>query len=209
MNLSPIPRLTELKVEDKAELTKIETRGFFGSSLKRIEIPRSVETIGDSCFADCTRLASVAFQAGSQLHAIGNSLFADCAFTEFIVPAAVCPLGERCFAQSGLRRIAFESDVNLMDIGAFSFEGTKIIRIHIPSSISRLRQNILGPIPNSRKSKTMPFQTANLAKSLFRPQSKQFLEIGFNKRNPFVQLHSKNHQKSRLKSSISVRRCDR
>jgi hypothetical protein len=184
MNLSPIPRLTELKVEDKAELTKIETRGFFGSSLKRIEIPRSVETIGDSCFADCTRLASVAFQAGSQLHAIGYSLFADCAFTEFIVPAAVCPLGERCFAQSGLRRIAFESDVNLMDIGAFSFEGTKIIRIHIPSSISRLRQNIFAGVSTIEPLTFGPIPThGNRRKCLFKLPTWQNHYSGHNRNN--------------------------
>ena len=42
------------------------------TSLTSIEIPASVETIGNSAFSDCSSLATVTFEKGSRLKTIGD-----------------------------------------------------------------------------------------------------------------------------------------
>ena len=48
------------------------------TSLTSIEIPASVEIIGEAAFKGCSKLANVTFEKGSQLKTIGEQAFSNC-----------------------------------------------------------------------------------------------------------------------------------
>lgn len=48
------------------------------SSLKSIQIPSSITSIGDACFVNCSSLADLSFDVESELQSIGKSAFRNC-----------------------------------------------------------------------------------------------------------------------------------
>ncbi len=72
-------------------ITKIDGSAFNNNwSLTQIEIPASVEDIGDWAFQWCGRVTKVTFEEGSKLKTIGQSAFSSCKqVKEFVVPEGV------------------------------------------------------------------------------------------------------------------------
>jgi hypothetical protein len=61
---------------------------FARSSLKLITVPRSVEIIGDSCFAGCGFLVCVEFEQGTQISCIGKTAFLGTRISHVLIPVA-------------------------------------------------------------------------------------------------------------------------
>ena len=59
-------------------LESIGAGWFKSTSIKTINIPKSVKTIGENAFLQCGALTSVTFAQDSQLTAIENRAFKDC-----------------------------------------------------------------------------------------------------------------------------------
>ncbi len=70
--------------------------GFRKTGLMSIVVPKSVKYIGN--FDDCTHLASVTFEEGSQLETIGSDCFTgDNSLTKLIIPEGVSSIGTAAF----------------------------------------------------------------------------------------------------------------
>ena len=80
-------------------LKRIENGAFRGcGKLEDIEIPTSVEEIGEMCFYECSSLSRVTFGSGSVLKRIGKEAFRGCKeLREIQLPASVEEIGEKCF----------------------------------------------------------------------------------------------------------------
>ena len=129
------------------------------TSLTSIEIPASVETIGNSAFYGCSSLATVTFEKGSRLKTIGDEppinngfygAFNNCtSLTSIEIPASVekIPGGAFCGCTS-LTTVTFEKDSQLRTIGGYTFNGdhgafsdcTALTSIVIPASVEKIEQ---------------------------------------------------------------------
>lgn len=79
---------------DGHPVTAIGEGAFGGSTLTGLNIPKSVITISDDAFRDCTLLKSVDFEDGSLLIHIGNSAFRGCSsLKEISIPDSVEVIG--------------------------------------------------------------------------------------------------------------------
>lgn len=109
------------------------------SSLTSIEIPASVETIGDHAFLRCHSLAKVTFEKGSKLKEISgygyyvekrypathwHGVFSDCPITSIEIPASVESISACAFSPcSQLASVTFEKGSMLKTIGGKSVYG--------------------------------------------------------------------------------------
>ena len=108
-------------------LVTIGAEVFYQSKLKSIEIPASVETIEAAAFRNCSSLATVTFEKGSQLKTIGGGYsssyyygaFSDCyALTSIEIPASVETIEAAAFMGcSKLATVTFEKGSQLKTIG--------------------------------------------------------------------------------------------
>ena len=120
---------------------------FYGcTSLTSIEIPASVQTIGEAAFEACVKLATVKFDKESRLETIDSRSFYSCPITTIDIPASVEIIGAAAF--SGCTRLAsvkFESNSQLKAIaggynpsdGAF-YGCTSLTSIEIPASVQTI-----------------------------------------------------------------------
>lgn len=135
--------------------TKIPDGTFANSSIRRIEIPAGVTSIGASAFANCLNLTEViipetvitiggsAFSGCVQLSkinlpknlaTISNGTFNFCAaLTKIDLPANLVTIEGVAFANSGLTEITIPEKVT--KIMANAFANTKITKVVIPESV--------------------------------------------------------------------------
>ena len=121
------------------------------TALTSIEIPASVETIEAAAFKDCSSLATVTFENGSQLKTIGGGssyygAFSYCtALTSIEIPASVETIGASAFKGcSKLATVTFEKESQLKTIGGGSYSSgafsdcTALTSIEIPASVETI-----------------------------------------------------------------------
>ena len=121
------------------------------TALTSIEIPASVETIEAAAFYDCSSLATVTFENGSQLKTIGGGssyygAFSDCtALTSIEIPASVETIKASAFKGcSSLATVTFENGSQLKTIeGGYPSSGTfadctALTSIEIPASVETI-----------------------------------------------------------------------
>lgn len=129
---------------------EIDAFAFSHSGLQSIEIPRSVETIGIGAFGECTDLATVTFEEGSQLKKIEGGYkddlgaFFNCtSLTSIEIPASVENIESSAFQGcTALTTVTFEKGSQLKTIeggdissgGAFE-NCTSLTSIKIPASV--------------------------------------------------------------------------
>ena len=132
--------LTTVTFEKESQLKTIGGDYYYGgafsdcTALTSIEIPASVETIGNTAFSDCSQLATVTFEKGSQLKTIGGGYsssshfgtysdyygaFSDCSsLTSIEIPASVETIEATAFKRcSKLTTVTFEKGSQLKIIG--------------------------------------------------------------------------------------------
>ena len=124
--------LTTVTFEKESQLKTIGGDYYYGAfsdctALTSIEIPASVETIGNTAFAYCSKLATVTFEKGSQLKIIGGGYsssyyygaFLGCSsLTSIEIPASVETIEATAFKRcSKLTTVTFEKGSQLKIIG--------------------------------------------------------------------------------------------
>ncbi len=161
--------LTTVTFEKESQLKTIGGDYYYGAfsdctALTSIEIPASVETIGNTAFKRCSKLATVTFEKGSQLKTIGGGYsssshfgtysdyygaFSDCSsLTSIEIPASVETIEATAFKRcSKLTTITFEKGSLLKTIGggyyssyyhgAFS-DCSSLTSIEIPASVETI-----------------------------------------------------------------------
>ena len=139
---------------------------FYQSKLKTVVIPANVTTIGGSAFENCSSLATVTFEKGSQLKTIAGGYygaFSDCKTLKAIeIPASVETIEASAFKGcSKLTTVTFEKGSQLKTIGGDgSFYGafygcTALTAIEIPASVETIEASAFkGCIYNHRTTKT-------------------------------------------------------
>ena len=123
-------------------ITTVEVTGNTSCAGEAV-IPNTVTSIGYQAFQGATSLASVTFEAGSNLETIGNHAFrATTSLASIIIPASV------------------------NDIGANSFNGSSISSFDIPSGVVRIRQYAFANTHNLT-SVTIPNTVTHLDQAAF------------------------------------------
>ncbi|QIB69709.1 leucine-rich repeat protein [Aminipila butyrica] len=109
-----------------------------GSNLKTIAIPKSVVTIQDKAFSDCSSLTTVTFEEGSQLQSIGADAFGYCTSLLAIqLPSTVKTIGNNAFKNCKyLKTVTFGS--SLESIGDSAFATTKVSVVELPATIKSI-----------------------------------------------------------------------
>ena len=152
--------LKDVTFQEDSQLRTIEGGYSYGAfygctSLTSIEIPASVQTIGEAAFQECTKLATVKFEAGSLLETLegySGSLyygaFYGCtSLTSIEIPASVQTIGAATFQGcSRLADVKFEEGSKLSAIEGYccgygcygAFLGCPLITIDIPTSVQTI-----------------------------------------------------------------------
>lgn len=105
-------------------MKRIDKKAFYGCmKLNEIEIPASVEILGEGCFMNCLALSRVTFSAGIVLNHVQKCAFKGCrGLKQIEIPASVEVLSEECFfVCSSLSRVTFENGNNLKQIEKDAF----------------------------------------------------------------------------------------
>ena len=150
--------LKDVTFQEDSQLRTIEGGYSYGAfygctSLTSIEIPASVQTIGEAAFEACVKLATVKFDKESRLETIDSRSFYSCPITTIDIPASVEIIGAAAF--SGCTRLAsvkFESNSQLKAIaggynpsdGAF-YGCTSLTSIEIPASVQTIGKAAFHP----------------------------------------------------------------
>lgn len=106
---------------EQYKTTFINGSAFIGcTALTSVTFPASVSGIGANAFEGCTALTSVTFSDGAQAN-INGSAFKNCSL---------------------LSSVTFGKDVSLTTIGDNAFEGTALVSIEIPASVTTLGKTV-------------------------------------------------------------------
>ena len=114
--------LKDVTFQEDSQLRTIEGGYSYGAfygctSLTSIEIPASVQTIGEAAFQECTKLATVKFDKESRLKTIAPGSFYRCPITTIDIPASVQTIGEAAFQEcTKLATVRFEHNSQLKSI---------------------------------------------------------------------------------------------
>ena len=142
--------LTTVTFEKESQLKTIGGDYYYGAfsdctALTSIEIPASVETIGNTAFSDCSSLATVTFEKGSRLKTIGNNAYYRCtSLTSIEIPASVETIEKKAFMHcSSLATVTFEKGSQLKTIAGDSYDGafsdcTALTSIELPASVETI-----------------------------------------------------------------------
>ncbi len=135
----------------KSALTTIDTYAFGYSSignatygnpclaLTSVVIPKSVTTIGNFAFANCTGLQSVTFEEGSGLTTLGSNVFMNTALTEITLPKSLKTINTKAFLDcKSLTSVNFEEGSLLTTLGAQFLAGTNVQSFTLPSSVQKI-----------------------------------------------------------------------
>ena len=151
------------KVILPSTLTSIGKSAFRESGLQSIEIPASVETIGNGAFYNCKALTTVTFEKGSQLKKIQGGVdndivcgtFMRCtSLTSIEIPASVETIESTAFSYcKALTTVTFEKGSQLKTIqgdvynnivyGAF-LHCTSLTSIEIPASVETIESIVFN-----------------------------------------------------------------
>ena len=152
--------LTTVTFEKESQLKTIGGDYYYGAfsdctALTSIEIPASVETIGNTAFSDCSSLATVTFEKGSRLKTIGNNAYYRCtSLTSIEIPASVETIEKKAFMHcSSLATVTFEKGSQLKTIAGDSYDGafsdcTALTSIEIPASVETIEATAFYFVPN-------------------------------------------------------------
>ena len=90
-------------------------------TLKTINFPASLTSIGSIKFEGCTNLTSITFEEDSQLESIGLHAFTGCtSLTSVTIPNSVTSIGERAFYEcTNLTSVTIPNSVTSIGLGAF------------------------------------------------------------------------------------------
>ena len=123
----------------------IHGEAFSNTSVTTVNIPNSVETIGNYAFNQCRQLTKVTL--GNSVTSIGNLAFHDCALSSIAIPNSVVSIGQSAFANTKLTSIKIPNSVT--SIGSMAFYQCKSLQsVELSSSVISIGYNAFGECSN-------------------------------------------------------------
>lgn len=117
------------------------------TGLTSIELPDTVESIGENACCECTNLITITIGKNSKLKTIGAAAFKNAQLTnaKVFIPAGVTSIGKEAFYHGstkwGLKEVEFATNSQLQSIGAHAFSNRDIEYIIIPDSVTTIGEN--------------------------------------------------------------------
>lgn len=128
-----------------ASVTTIGAAAFAKTPLKTVFVPSSVKTIEGAAFTDCSRLAEVIFDDGSELEKIGTGGFYGTALASVDIPFSVKTIGAGSFSHTALKSVTIPASVT--DIERSAFSQTSLTSVTIPSSVKAIGKEAFYSCP--------------------------------------------------------------
>ena len=112
------------------------------TSVKSVEIPATVTSIGKNAFTDLSALNSVTFAKNSQLKTIGDNAFDSTSISSISLPASLKTIGEAAFTKCRyLSSVTMQEGV--AEIGASAFSSDRFLSsITLPASLTTLGSGV-------------------------------------------------------------------
>ena len=109
------------------------------NTITSVQIPNTVEEIGDQAFQSCANLATVTFKGESQLKVINQYAFSECSsLTSITIPGSVTSIGNSAFSWcSSLTSITIPSSVKSIGDSAF-YECSSLTSINISEGVTSI-----------------------------------------------------------------------
>jgi hypothetical protein len=128
---------------------------FRGTPLQSISLPRSIEIIGDSCFANCHSLTEVKFAPDCRLHTLKSLAFYSSGLECVTVPRSLRSIGSGCFMGcKALEYVKFEPGSALRQIDTCAMSDCpRLFRCEFPPSVDFIDESVRC-LNESRPSKT-------------------------------------------------------
>jgi hypothetical protein len=138
------------------------------TSVKSIQIPKSVEILGSGCFSNCKSFSEIIFESNCSLTRIESYAFYDSAVTAVNVPGSVVIIGDFSFGRClSLSRLGFVKDSELKELSSTAFsQGPLLVRFSLPVGariVESIRdQGVPDYLPEHRRSRQL-FVNRNLS----------------------------------------------
>ena len=121
--------LKDVTFQEDSQLRTIEGGYSYGAfygctSLTSIEIPASVQTIGEAAFQECTKLATVRFEHNSQLKSIEGGYYRSSSGSDYFSG----PIGA-FYRLPNLRTVDMSNCTQVESIGGYAFYGNSELRL--------------------------------------------------------------------------------
>ncbi len=123
--------LSEIDFGSGSKLKSIGAEAFYGAAITTLNLPASLISIGNDCFAGCNNLTEVV-AIGNSLKSIGDGAFKNTPLRSIIIPGSMDSLGKNVFA--GCRNL---SAISFGQSSKYSFDGNAIYE-KIDSNESKL-----------------------------------------------------------------------
>lgn len=107
------------------------------TSLKKINLPDSIEYIEDSSFEKCTSLKSIKLPLNAKYKKIENRTFASCGLEFIFIPKNVITIGQECFRNSALKKMTI-APWGCKYIEQLAFAHSNLEEVVIPDGVIEL-----------------------------------------------------------------------
>ena len=125
---------------------------FMCVALKEIVLPTSIKTIGRQAFSGCTSLTSIEIPLGVE-EIDQNTFFGCIALYTVIMPSTIKTIADRAFLMcENLESVVIPKSIE--SIGVYSFKGTKLKNINLPSTVTYVSQEAFNDDVNIFKSRS-------------------------------------------------------
>lgn len=125
--------------ESDSKLKTIGTAAFQGSAIPEINIPASVESLGNQVFNQCKNLKSISFEKETSIQTIGDRCFAETIIETIEIPKSMTQIGYGAFILcKNLKTVTFEEEIKIETIGSAAFRESGLIDIKLPESVKTI-----------------------------------------------------------------------
>jgi hypothetical protein len=121
-----------------ASVTEIGIGAFYGTNIKRIDIPYGVIKLGNNTFDQCGQLTHITFP--NTLKIIDENCFTYARFTDVIIPSSVTTIGSGAFGGNfSLAKITINAQITEIPANMLSECGS-LTKVNIPNTVNIIRQ---------------------------------------------------------------------
>lgn len=175
-----VPRL--VKIDNIVYTSKsIKENGFKDlTTVTKLVLPSSVDTIGENAFSGCTGLTTFDFVSG--ITTVGAYAFKDTRISSITIPNTITSLGSNCFENClYLRDVTFESGCQLTQISDNLFKGcTSLWSMDLPTGITSI-----GEYAFAGAGSNVNFETVIIPEGVITIGHGAFSKVGI--KHPYIQ----------------------